>query len=235
MDTTLRNRLGILALIVFAVAAAVLAALAPRLPDPDESDFLAELLDSSNYALINFLFVGAFILSMWGAHTIPDLLQGTKGAQAATWGWWVYLVGATLLCAFIAADGVFTQMLRVLYATYDAGELMRPDAAAAGQSVPAPVTLELARHYIDVNEIRYFGIVASLVWIAGLGLLAYAIYQAEETPLIIDGPIVAGVALLLLSLVVDVVILAVLGYLALAFAFGALGYQTMPGRRQTSS
>jgi hypothetical protein len=147
----------------------------------------------------------------------------------------VYLVGATLLCAFIAADGVFTQMLRVLYTTYDEGALFTPDTANGGQYISVALTTQFAQHYLDVNEIRYFGIVASAAWIAGLGLLAFGIYQAEETPWMIDGPIAAGVVLLVLSLITDVVILAVLGYLALAVAFGVLGYMTMQAAQKPAS
>lgn len=222
MVSTHKSQLGILALLIFALGATVLAFIAPRLPDPTDSSFLAELEDASHYALINFLFVGVYILSIFGAYTIPHTLRNTQGAEIAVWGWWVYLVGAVLLCAFIAADGVFIQMMRILSLEYE-------------YQVPADAALtpQLARDYMNVAEVRYLGIAASIVWSAGLALLAWAIYLAESTPLSIDGPIVAGVILLILSMVLDSAALAGLGYLGIAIGFGVWGYHVW--QKETSA
>ena len=218
MDASMKNKLGIAALIAFAVVAAVCALLAPTLPEfdvDDPGDFLNDLEEASNYALFNFGFVAAFLLSLYGAFTLPDLLENTRGAMAARLGWLVYLPGAVLLIAFFAADGVFMQMIRVQY--------MDVETVASG----GPVTVLSLDKYMNTDEIIYLGVIGSAVWIAGLALLAWGIYEATETPLMVDGPLGAGVLLLLISLFADVQILAALGYLAMAAGFAALGYLVM--------
>jgi hypothetical protein len=210
METSVRTRLGIIALIVFAVAGAVLAALAPELaaPGDDPSEFLSDLEDASDYAIINFGFLVAFLLSMMGACVLPDFLANTRGERFARFGWVVYLAGATLLCAFFATDGVFIGMLR--------------ESALNGDDANELFVANLAEDYMNNDQVILFAIIASGLWIVGLGLLAAAIFLAEETPIWIDAPLVIGVILLLVSLVVDVMILAVLGYVGLAISFGAL-------------
>lgn len=213
MEVSLKTKLGILALIAFAVAAAVFATVAPRItaPEEDAAQYAEDLDNASNYALINFGFIGAFILSLYGAYTLPELLMNTKGEVAARLGWLVYLPGAVLLSAFFAADGIHMQEMRVQFRMFPEEDVRM-------------VTQEMVQHYFDTSEIVWFAIVATGLWIIGLALLALAIYQAEQTPNWIDGLIAGGVALLVISLLVDVVILATLGYLLLAGAFGGLGY-----------
>ncbi len=214
MEISLKTKLGILALIAFAVAAAVFATISPRItpPEENETDFFKDLEDANNYALVNFGFMGAFILSLYGAYTLPDLLKNTKGEVAARIGWLVYMPGAVLLSAFFAADGIHIQETRVQYYRDRADDVVRATVQ------------DMTQHYFDTSEIVLFALVATILWMVGLALLALAIYQADETPMWLDGLIAAGVILLVLSLFSDIVILATLGYLALAGAFGGLGY-----------
>ncbi len=212
MRITWQTQLGVAALIIFAVAAAVLAAIAPSIEKPGDNlaAFIEDLEDASLYRWVNLGFVAAFALSLWGFSTVSELLENTKGGLIAQLGWLAYAPGAALLIAFIGADAIFIQMMRV--AAYDADSTLE-------QVVARDLTLS----YMDAGWIQALALAATALWLLGLGLLALAIYLADETPYWIDLPIAAGAILLIVSGFIDQKFVAALGYLLLAVAFGGLG------------
>lgn len=212
MRITWQTQLGVAALIIFAVAAAVLAAITPSIEKPGDNlaAFIEDLEDASLYRWVNLGFVAVFALSLWGFSTLPELLEDTKGGLIAQLGWLAYAPGAALLIAFISADAIFIQMMRV--AAYDADSTLE-------QVVARDLTLS----YMDAGWIQALALAATALWLLGLGLLALAIYLADETPYWIDLPIAGGAILLIVSGFIDQKFVSALGYLLLAVAFAGLG------------
>ncbi len=212
MRITWQTQLGVAALIIFAVAAAVLAAITPSIEKPGDNlaAFIEDLEDASLYRWVNLGFVAVFALSLWGFSTVSELLEDTKGGLIAQLGWLAYAPGAALLIAFISADAIFIQMMRV--AAYDADSTLE-------QVVARDLTLS----YMDAGWIQALALAATALWLLGLGLLALAIYLADETPYWIDLPIAGGAILLIVSGFIDQKFVSALGYLLLAVAFAGLG------------
>ncbi len=212
MRITWQTQLGVAALIVFAVVAAVLAAITPSIEKPGDNvvAFIEDLEDASLYRWVNLGFVAVFALSLWGFSTLPELLEDTKGGLLAQLGWLAYAPGGALLIAFIGADAIFIQMMRV--AAYEADSTLE-------QVIARDLTLS----YMDAGWIQAMALAATALWLLGLGLLALAIYLADETPYWIDFPIAAGAVVLIVSGFIDQKFVSALGYLLLAVAFAGLG------------
>lgn len=207
-----KTQLGVVALIAFALGAAVLAALMPSIEKPGDNlaEFVQNLEDASRYRWVNLGFVAIFALSLWGVSTLPELLEKTKGGLIAQLGWLAYAPGGALLIAFIGADAIFIQMMRV--AAYE-----------ADSGLEQVVARDLTVAYMDAGWIQAMALVATALWLLGLALMALAIFLADETPIWIDAPIAAGALLLIASGFIDEKFVASAAYLLMAMAFAGLG------------
>lgn len=224
MNITWKTQLGIAALIVFAVAAAILAAITPSISRPGDNvaEFLQDLEDASLYRWVNLGFVAVFALSLWGVSTLPELLEKTKGGLIAQMGWLAYAPGGALLIAFIGADAIFIQMMRV--AAYE-----------ADVTLEQLVARDLTVAYMDAGWIQAMALASTALWMIGLALMALAIFMADETPIWIDAPIALGAAILIVSAFVDQKFLSAIGYGLLAVAFAGLGYVVWQQRQKLAS
>lgn len=224
MKITWKTQLGVVALIIFALGAAILAAMMPSIQRPGDNlaAYIQDLEDASLYRWVNLGFVAIFALSLWGVSTLPELLENTKGGLIAQLGWLAYAPGGALLIAFIGADAIFIQMMRV-------------GAYEANNTLEQVVSRDLTVAYMDAGWIQAMALAATALWLLGLALLALAIFLADETPFWIDFPIAAGAILLIISAVIDEKFISSAAYILMTIAFVGLGVVVWRSRKLSAT